>query len=68
MPTTDLLHTLGHIEHTLDAEYRDRLSDQTLHGLAVDAVARFDNARVRNFIPILALRVARDRADVLVDA
>lgn len=54
------------IERELDEEFADELWDVTIKTLAEEEVARFENAHVRDFVPLLAGRRARDRAKKIV--
>jgi hypothetical protein len=50
------------VEHDLTAEFGDRLPEEALHEMAREAVSELADARVREFVPILAWRRARSRA------
>lgn len=50
------------VEHDLTVEFGDDLPEDTLHTIAQEAVRELADARVREFVPILAWRRARARA------
>jgi hypothetical protein len=52
------------VEHDLSAEFGDRLPGDALHTIAEEAVSELADARVREFVPVLAWRRARSRARV----
>ena len=64
--STTQADTVDGIETVLLSEFDGRVSGQSIRRLAVDSVAVFDSAPVRNFVPILALRSARCRANEVV--
>jgi len=54
------------VEHDLAEEFGDRLPGATLHVMAEEAVAELSDARVREFVPVLAWRRARSRARIAI--
>lgn len=54
------------VEHDLSVEFGDRLPSDALHAIAEDAVSELADARVREFVPVLAWRRARSRARVVL--
>jgi hypothetical protein len=54
------------VEHDLAAEFGDRLTPDMLHTMAEEAVSELSDARVHEFVPVLAWRRARTRAQVVV--
>ena len=52
---------LSWVRSALSREFADRLDPATIERVAADEVAAFDEARIRDFIPILALRRGRLR-------
>jgi hypothetical protein len=53
------------VTHELLAEFDETLSQETISMLASEEVRAFEDAEVREFVPILAWRRARRRAWVL---
>ena len=49
------------VSEALSREFADRLDGVTIERVAAEEIAAFDEARVRDFIPILAARRARRR-------
>jgi len=54
------------VEVELAREFEGELSHDVIVLLAQEEVAALDDARVRTFLPVLAWRHARDRANGLV--
>lgn len=54
------------VEHDLSAEFGDRLTPDTIHTMAEEAVSELSDARVHEFVPVLAWRRARSRARIAV--
>jgi hypothetical protein len=54
------------VEHDLMVEFGDRLTPDVLHTMAEEAVSELSDARVHEFVPVLAWRRARSRARVAV--
>jgi hypothetical protein len=52
------------VERDLSVEFGDRIPGATLHAMAEEAVSELADARVPDFVPILAWRRARSRARV----
>jgi hypothetical protein len=50
---------LGIVERQLEAEFSGRLDASDIRHLAMASLTRFDDAPVRTFVPILAIREAR---------
>ena len=47
------------VERHLEAEFSGRLDSAHIRRIASESLARFENAPVRTFVPILAIRAAR---------
>ena len=43
----------------LSEEFAERVDAETIRGVAIQAVAAFEDARVRDYIGVIALRMAR---------
>ena len=54
-----LLEHLRIVERQLGAEFSGRLDPGEIRRLALASLTRFDDAPVRTFVPILAIREAR---------
>jgi hypothetical protein len=54
------------VEHDLAVEFGGRLPEATLHAMAEEAVSELSDARVRDFVPVLAWRRARSRARIVI--
>lgn len=54
------------VEHDLSVEFGDRLPPVTIHAMAEEAVSELGDARVQEFVPVLAWRRARSRARIAV--
>ena len=52
---------LSWVSAILSREFADRLDDAIIERVAAEEVAAFDDARVRDFVPILAMRRGRLR-------
>jgi hypothetical protein len=60
----EVLQERDHLTYVVDrlsVEYGDRIDPETIRRVATEEVALFDGASVQDFIPILALRLARTR-------
>jgi hypothetical protein len=49
------------VEHQLTAEFKGRVPDEVIREVARSSVDEFRDARVKDFVPILAARRARSR-------
>jgi hypothetical protein len=61
-------HPAEVLKRELVVEFGDRLPDDTIETLALQEVAAFDDASVRDFVVLLAGRRARTRAKALIAA
>jgi hypothetical protein len=56
---SDVSGTRAQIEEQLQHEFGNRVPESTLLAQARDSLARFEDARIMAFVPVLALRDAR---------
>ncbi len=49
------------VVHQLSMEFGDQVDPQTIQEVATHEVSQFDGAKVRDFVPIIAWRLARAR-------
>ena len=59
---------LREIDAKLGSEFADTLTGQVRQAVARESVLRYEHARVRNFVPLLAFRTARERAKGILEA
>ena len=57
----DVFESTAHVEQQLRYEFGDRVPESLLHRRAQESLARFDDARIIAFVPLLAVRDARAR-------
>lgn len=60
-PPRDENDLLGQLETELMRQFSGRIADKQIQQTATDSLRRFDRARIKNYVLILALRAGRLR-------
>jgi hypothetical protein len=60
-PPRDERDLLGQLETELTRQFGGRIADEEIQQTATDSLRRFDRARIKDYVLILALRAGRLR-------